>query len=173
VYPFARLDPNQRGEMVVHFKDNAKGSFLDCRGGQGAWPGLWIENAVQAVSRDLLVEAMQRLETAGYSVVMTVHDEIVAEMPAEIGSKEEFISIMTKAPVWAKGLSGIVTTRAHRLPGPMMAAVAHLSSLVARSRRNIKSSNCTCCPSTRRFRAAGLISKPVSPRWRIDSRRGA
>jgi hypothetical protein len=103
-YPFARLDVNPHGEMVVHFKDSTKGAFLDCRGGWGAWPGLWIENAVQAVARDLLVEAMQRLEAAGYSVVITVHDEIVCEMPEGVGSKDEFLAIMTQVPAWAEGL---------------------------------------------------------------------
>src|SRR5262249_26226287 len=83
-YPFARLIPNERGALVVVFKDNAAGRFVDCRHGHGAWPGLWIENAVQAVARDLLVAAMIRLEDAGYQIVMTVHDEILAEVPSGI-----------------------------------------------------------------------------------------
>jgi DNA polymerase len=103
-YPFARVAPNERGDLVVVFKDNAAGQFVDCRGGRGAWPGLWVENAVQAVARDLLVSAMIRLEAADYSIVMTVHDEIVAEVPEGTGSKEDFIRIMTKLPPWAAGL---------------------------------------------------------------------
>jgi DNA polymerase bacteriophage-type len=104
-YPFPRLEPGRYpDETVVHFKDNAAGKFVDCRNGQGAWQGLWVENAVQAVARDLLVVAMQRLEAAGYRIVMHVHDEIVAEVPQDFGSEEEFLRIMTEAPVWAAGL---------------------------------------------------------------------
>ena len=41
----------------------------------------WTENAVSGISRDLLVEAMQRVETAGYPIVLHCHDEIVVEVP--------------------------------------------------------------------------------------------
>jgi DNA polymerase len=103
-YPFPRLEKNERGDSVVIFKDNAAGKFVDCRHGQGAWPGLWIENAVQAVARDLFVAAMQRLESAGYSITMHVHDEILAEVPDGFGSDENFLRILTEAPAWAAGL---------------------------------------------------------------------
>src|SRR5262249_30218874 len=110
-YPFARLEENPRGETVVIFKDNAAGKFVDCRHGHGAWPGLWIENAVQAVARDLLVAAMHRLEAAGYPIVMTVHDEIVAEVSDGVGSKEDFLRTMTELPDWAAGLPVAATVR--------------------------------------------------------------
>ena len=86
------------------FKDNAAGKWADCRYGQGAYGGLWTENIVQAVSRDLLAAAMQRLEGAGYPIVLHVHDEIVAEAPIEFGSIEEFTRLITTLPDWAEGL---------------------------------------------------------------------
>jgi hypothetical protein len=111
-YPFPRLEPGKYpDETVVYFKDNAAGKFVDCRNGQGAWQGLWVENAVQAVARDLLVVAMQRLESAGYRIVMHVHDEIVAEVPQDFGSEDEFLKIMTEAPTWAAGLPIAAKTR--------------------------------------------------------------
>jgi RecA-family ATPase len=103
-YPFPRLETNDRGDAVVIFKDNAGGKFVDCRHGHGAWPGLWIENAVQAVARDLFAAAMLHLEAAHYPICLHIHDEIVAEVPDGIGSTDEFLKILIEAPAWATGL---------------------------------------------------------------------
>ena len=89
---------------MVMFKDNAAGKWVDCRYGQGAYGGLWTENIVQAIARDLLAAAMMRLEAAGYHIVLHVHDEIVAEAPIEFGSIEEFQRLITTLPDWAAGL---------------------------------------------------------------------
>ena len=56
------------------------------------------ENATQAVSRDVLAEAMLRVEAAGYPLVMSVHDENVAEPSAAHGSNDEFSHLMAVAP---------------------------------------------------------------------------
>ena len=103
-YPFPRLETGKFGQPMAMFKDNAAGKFVDCRYGQGAYGGLWTENIVQAVSRDLLAAAMMRLEAAGYSIVLHVHDEVVAEAPIGFGSVEEFQRIITTLPDWADGL---------------------------------------------------------------------
>tara|TARA_R110000744_G_scaffold83776_1_gene164001 strand:- start:481 stop:2388 length:1908 start_codon:yes stop_codon:yes gene_type:complete len=65
--------------------------------------GKLAENIVQAIARDLLAEAMLRVENAGYEICAHIHDEIVAIMP-EGGSLKEFETLMAEQPVWAKGL---------------------------------------------------------------------
>jgi DNA polymerase len=105
VYPFPRLIPNGRiGEYAVTFKDNSEGQWRDTRGGRGAWPGIWSENVTQAVARDLLAEALHRLEAANYPVVLHAHDEVLAEVPNGQGSIKEFKRVFTILPKWADGL---------------------------------------------------------------------
>lgn len=62
------------------------------------------ENCIQAISRDLLAEAMQRLEKAGYKIVMHVHDECVVEVPLD-AKVEDVCRIMEVIPEWAPGLT--------------------------------------------------------------------
>lgn len=63
----------------------------------------FVENIVQATARDILAEAMIRLNRAGYRIVMHVHDEAVIEAPEQT-SLEDICSIMGQTPVWANGL---------------------------------------------------------------------
>jgi DNA polymerase len=102
-YPFPRIEIEDLHEFVV-FKDNSAGQWRDCRNGNGAYGGLWTENVVSAISRDLLASAMLRIEAAGYPIVLHVHDEIIAEVPEAFGSTAEFIKLMTTLPGWALGL---------------------------------------------------------------------
>ena len=81
---------------------------VDTRTGRRVWGdiqtygGHLVENIVQAVARDVMSEAMLRLEPAGYPIVLTVHDEILTEVPEGQGSLEEFEQLMTVRPEWGK-----------------------------------------------------------------------
>lgn len=66
--------------------------------------GLAAENVTQATARDVMRDAMFRLEAAGYPIVLTVHDEIVAETSETFGSVDEFSRTMAVLPSWAAGL---------------------------------------------------------------------
>ena len=66
--------------------------------------GKLTENVVQAVARDLMAAAMLRCDGAGYPIVLTVHDEILSEPLAEMGSElSHFESLMSITPAWASG----------------------------------------------------------------------
>ena len=102
-YPQPRIIGDEHEQHVV-FADNAAGQFQDCRHGQGAYGGTWTENVVSGIARDLLADAMLRIEAAGYPVTLHVHDEIVAEVPEGFGGTEEFTRLMTRKPAWALDL---------------------------------------------------------------------
>lgn len=66
-----------------------------------AYGGLWAENVTQAVARDIMVAAIIRLEDAAYSILLSIHDEALAETPADFGSLAEYLSLMGQPPIWA------------------------------------------------------------------------
>lgn len=67
----------------------------------GMWYGSLVENAVQAIARDVLVEALLRLDAHGFRIIGHVHDEVLIEGEHDI----EFIrKVMCESPKWASGL---------------------------------------------------------------------
>lgn len=66
--------------------------------------GKLAENITQAVARDCLAEAVDRLEAAGYPVVFHIHDEVVIDAPLDKAQLEDVVHIMSQVPVWAEGL---------------------------------------------------------------------
>ena len=67
--------------------------------------GKLTENICQFVSRQYLAPAQLAVEKAGYPVILTVYDEILAEAPIGFGSKEEFEHIIETSAggEWSKG----------------------------------------------------------------------
>ncbi len=61
----------------------------------------FVENIVQAISRDILCYAMENL--SHFSIVMHIHDEIIIEAEKHI-SIDNICEIMCQTPPWAKGL---------------------------------------------------------------------
>ena len=103
-YPFARFD--EEGNITY-----AKASWkpaADAKEWPRArlWRGLACENITQAIANDLLCHSLRRLDSMGLEVVLTVHDEIVLEVPEHDAESaaDRLVGIMCKTPGWAYGL---------------------------------------------------------------------
>lgn len=68
------------------------------------YSGKLVENIVQAIARDCLAVAIQRLEAAGYPIVFHVHDEVVIDCAANKADIYDVVRIMTTPIPWANGL---------------------------------------------------------------------
>lgn len=66
--------------------------------------GKLAENVTQAVAACCLRSSMLGVESKGYSVILTVHDEVITEDPIGFGNLKEFERIMSVVPKWADGL---------------------------------------------------------------------
>ena len=74
-------------------------------GWQETYGGKIVENCVQAIARDCLAEAMQRVTNDGYQIVMHVHDEMIVDVPLEdTNALEKINALMGITPEWAGGL---------------------------------------------------------------------
>lgn len=66
--------------------------------------GLATENVVQAIARDLIAHGSLVAEAKGYPVVLTVHDEDVADVPEDHGSLQDFEAALCDLPDWGEGI---------------------------------------------------------------------
>jgi len=72
-------------------------------GRQRTYSGKLVENCIQAIARDLLTDAMLRIDAQGFNIVLHVHDEIVVEDAIGANRYDEFLDLMKVVPEWAKG----------------------------------------------------------------------
>lgn len=98
-YPKAKIGMNRFGGESVVYEGIVVGNKWDKIESYG---GKFVENIVQAIARDILAEAMMRLEKKGFNIVMHIHDEVVIE--SDSSSIEEVNQIMSLVPSWAPGL---------------------------------------------------------------------
>ena len=96
-----KLQPNRFGRMAVTFEGLNAGNKWS-RG--ETYSGKLVENITQATARDLLAEAMWRVERAGLDIVGHVHDEMILEVPEGTTTVEQVSAIMNQNPAWADGL---------------------------------------------------------------------
>lgn len=64
--------------------------------------GKLVENVTQAAARDVLAGNMPLIENAGYSIVLTVHDEVICEAPdTDDYTDAALSSLLSTNPEWA------------------------------------------------------------------------
>ena len=79
--------------------------------------GLLCENVVQAVARDILLNGMIEAEKMGFTVIMTVHDEVVVESPLDSTlNVDVLLKCMTQTPDWAEGLGFVLAAEGYDTP---------------------------------------------------------
>ena len=73
-------------------------------------------NVCQTIARDILAPAILTAEKKGYVPILTVHDELITEVPdTEDFSAQGLADILATNPPWAEGLplsaAGFETSR--------------------------------------------------------------
>ena len=100
-YVKPKLQPNRFGRLAITYEgldQNNKWSRIE------TYSGKLVENITQATARDLLAEAMWRIENAGLDIVGHVHDEVILEVPEDDVTVEKVCQIMNQNPKWADGI---------------------------------------------------------------------
>lgn len=101
-YAQPHLVADEYGRERLHYWGTNQTSRKWCR--IETYGGKLVENVTQAVARDCLALAIERLEAAGWPVVFHVHDEVVIDCPKEKADLKEICRIMGQPVPWAPGL---------------------------------------------------------------------
>ncbi len=97
-YPSPRLDENGVSYMGM-------GQYTRKWQRIRTYSGKWLENMCQAIGRDILYAGIAEAEQNGYNTILTVHDEIVAEVPdAPEYSADMLSAMMSRELPWTQGL---------------------------------------------------------------------
>ena len=91
---------NSDGQVTFMGVDTYTRQWTRCK----TYGGKLVENAVQAIARDLLLHGMFNLEAADYNINGTVHDEVIMDLENGFGTLEEAGELMCDLPDWAGDL---------------------------------------------------------------------
>jgi DNA polymerase len=97
------------GEPVRKVMEREAVSYWGPEGSSRRWTrkygygGHWDENAVQKISRDLLVHGMLKVEADGYPLVLHSHDEAVSEVEKGFGDLDAYCKTLAQLPGWGDG----------------------------------------------------------------------
>ena len=96
-YVKPRIEPNDFGGTSITYFNTEQGKWTRSE----SYGPKFVENIIQAISRDILAEAMKRLTDA--RIVAHVHDELIIEAPMD-ASVDEVCKVMGQTPAWITGL---------------------------------------------------------------------
>jgi DNA polymerase len=93
-----------RSGRVLRYFEPDNGEAVPVKGKQRKrfYGGLLVENLIQATARDVLADMVIKIEAAGIPVVLTVHDEVVCEVPEDQAHEAlaTVTRIMSTPPDW-------------------------------------------------------------------------
>jgi DNA polymerase bacteriophage-type len=69
-----------------------------------AFGGLLTENVVMGIERDIIVAGMQACRREGFPIILTVHDEVLADVPEKQADLNRFEQCLLETPQWARQL---------------------------------------------------------------------
>jgi len=94
-YQSPSFTQNKWGKKSIRYRgmnqETKQWEWVDTYGGK------IVENCVQGIARDLLADAMRRVDAAGFEIVMHVHDELVCEIADDEkadGKLEQILKLM-------------------------------------------------------------------------------
>lgn len=124
-YPYPKIVPGLYGDQLTYMcvpspDDKKKGKIIHDPANSATWArvgtygGSLLENINQGLCRDLLAEAMLRLDAAGFSVALHVHDEIVCETDELTAGPDAIVmtQVVGEVPSWAKDFPVAVKCKA-------------------------------------------------------------
>jgi DNA polymerase len=98
-YPFPEVDD----EGLIWYRGVNQFTRKWCR--LHTYGGKTVENKSQAASRDIICHNMPLIDSQGYELILTVHDEDLTETPDRPEYNVEHLSAMlARVPKWAEGL---------------------------------------------------------------------
>ena len=97
-YPGIRIDEGKISYMGIN-SYSRKWQRLKTYGGK------LTENVTQAAARDVMANNMPLIETSGYEITLTVHDEVLTEAPdTEQFTSDKLSELLATNPEWALDL---------------------------------------------------------------------
>ena len=96
-YNNPRFKTNQFGGTSIAYDAQRTAGW----GETSIYGGKFVENLTQSVARDLLMNALGAIESAGYTVVSHVHDEVIVDAPIGSLTVDALAALMCKLPDWA------------------------------------------------------------------------
>ena len=102
-YADPHFEPGKLQEQLCYFGQTMAKKWTSIP----TYGGRLTENIVQAIARDCLAEAIERLEDAGLPVVFHIHDEVVIDVApwdTEDAMLKKVVAMLSQRPAWAPDL---------------------------------------------------------------------